>query len=126
GVVHVAAGDLVVAQQPGQDRQTGGVRRGPAVGPQRVARHQPGGAGTGPPGPVHHAGVPGLVEPAGALVDDDRVLVTRRVPATLDLGVAAERVADVVALVGVVEPHRHLRVRAVDDGDRDAVIRAVP
>ena len=48
GVVDMARRDLVVAQQPGQDRKPGGVGRGPAVRPQRVGLQVVDGAAAGP------------------------------------------------------------------------------
>jgi hypothetical protein len=72
--------------------------------------------------------VPQLVEAAGVLVDEDHVAVTACGASALDLRVAAQRVADGVTLVRVVERHVHGRMSVRDDGVRDAVghrLRAV-
>ena len=111
--------------RPGQDRQSGRVGGGPAVGAQLVGPQRPHGARAGSPGVPGDAGVPGLVELAGALVDDDRVHVAAGVAAALDAGVGAERVPHLVALGRVVEAHPHLRVVAVHHGDGDAVVGPV-
>ena len=108
GVVDLAVAHLVPPQQPRQDRQPGGVRGGPAVRAQVVAVEVEDRPRARPPPVAAHAGVPRLVEPAAALVDDDRVLVARRVPAALDQGVPTERVAHRVALGRVLEAHPHL------------------
>src|SRR4051794_21277640 len=62
-----------------------------------------------------------LVETAGAAVDDEHVPVAAGTLAALDLAVRAERVAHIVALVGVGEMHVHTLVAVADDGVRDAV-----
>ena len=125
GVVDGAVADLLPAQQAGQDRQPGGVGGGPGVRAELVGRQRPHGAGAGPPGGAGDAGVPGLVELAGALVDDDGVHVAAGVAAALDAGVGTEGVLHLVALGRVVEPHPHLRVVAPDHGDRDPVVGPV-
>ena len=58
-----------------------------------------------------------LVEAAVAAVDDQHV----RVGAALDLRVLGDRVADVVGLIRVAEPHALSLLRPADDVDRDAV-----
>jgi len=115
--------DLAAAQQAWEDRQPGGVGRRPAVRAQVVAGEAPHRAGPGVPAAVAAPGVERLVQLAAAPVDEDRVPVPVGSPATLDPGVAAQRVAHLVALAGVVESHRHLAVAAADDGDRDPVRR---
>ena len=81
---------LVPPQQTGQDRQAGGVRGGPALAAQGVGLQRPGRAGARDPATVADPRVPGLVEPAGAVVDDDRVHVAAGVAAALDARVDAE------------------------------------
>ena len=125
GVVDPVLLDLVPPQQPGQDRQPGGVGGGPAVGAELVVLQRPDRAGAGVPAPVAERRRVELVELALVLVDDDRVPVAVGVAAALDLGVPAERVLHVVALGGVVEGHLRLLVLLADHGDRDAVVGAV-
>src|SRR4029450_6575675 len=85
----------------------------------------PGGARARAPAAARLGGVPRLVETAGGLLDHDSVHVAARVPAALDAGVRAQRVADLVALVGIVEGDAHLGMAGGYDGDGDAVVRAV-
>ena len=122
-MVDVALAHLAEAQQAGQDRQPGRVGRCPALRAQLVVGQLPARAGPGMPLPA--AGLTGgecLVQPAGLLVDHDGVPVAVGRAAALDLGVATERVAPLVALAGIAELHLHLGVLAPDHGDGDAVV----
>ncbi|CAB4687214.1 unannotated protein [freshwater metagenome] len=117
--------DLAPAQQPGQDRQTGRIGRGPPLRAQRVRRQVPDRAGAGLPPRALLAGVPGLVEPAAVFVDDHGVPVAVGGATALDPGVLAEGIPHPVALIGVLEADLDARVAGRDDGDRDAVVRPV-
>ena len=123
GMVDAAGGDLLVSDQAGQDRESGGIRGGPPRGAQGVRAQVPGRAGPRGPGPVGLTSrVEGLVEATRRLVDDDHVVVR----AVLDRRIGGDRVGTRVALVVVVERHGDLRLAGADQGERDADRSAVP
>jgi len=73
-VVEVAGGDLVVADEAGEDRQPGGVGGGPAVGAAGGGAQVPRGSRVGVPVRARLGDVEGaveLVELAGGAVDDE-------------------------------------------------------
>src|ERR1044072_36985 len=61
-VVEAAVGDLVVADEAGEDRQPGGVGRGPGVRPQGARAQVPADAGVGVPVGAAAAGGEGAIE----------------------------------------------------------------
>ena len=116
-------GDLVVAHEPRQDRQAGGVRRRPAVGAQVVGAQIPDGARARLPAVAAPARVEQLVEAAGVLVDKEDVAVAAR----LLVRMLRDRIADAIGLVRVLERHLHLGgALPGDDGVRDAVAEVRP
>ncbi len=121
GVGDLARLDLVVAQQAGQDRETGGVGRRPPRGTQGVGAQVPDrpGPAVEPPGAV--LGVVELVERARRGVDHDGVAVSGGVLPSLDRGVGAEGIRSRVALAGVLERDVHKRLSRGDNGVGNAV-----
>src|SRR5207249_5879487 len=117
------ARDLVVAREPGQDGEAGRVRRGPAGRTETVRAEAPDRARARVPAGIERVQ---LVEAARRAVDADRVPIPVRLAAALDRDVRGDRVRPAVALLRVLEPHAHLRLRAADDGDRDPDRRTVP
>jgi hypothetical protein len=117
GVRDAAGLDLVPADEPGQDREPGGVGRRPGLGaePVRVQVEH----GTAPSARV--AVVPRrgeqLVQPARASLDDQRVPIRT----ALDRRSRVERIGAGVALGGVGEPNMHLWVAPSHDVDRESV-----
>src|SRR5439155_22858253 len=118
GVVDAAVLQVLVAREAGEDRQPGGVGRGPGLRPQVVRVEAPDRPRSGTPGRL-----PGLrrvervqlVEAAGVAVDDDRVAIAGRVAAALDRHVLGDRVRALIRLARVLELHAHLVV-VVRDG----------
>src|SRR3954452_18172183 len=82
-VVDAALLQVLVAREPRQDRQAGGVCRGPSLWPDLVRLQTPGRAGTGLPrlAAVLRIGGVELVELAGVAVDHDHVAITLRLAA---------------------------------------------
>ena len=80
------AAQLLVAGEPGQDRQARGVGRGPAARAQAVRAQAPDRAGAGAPAPAAGDRVGGeqLVQPAAVAVDDDHVAVAVRAAPAFD------------------------------------------
>ena len=108
-VEDLARGDLVVADEAGQDRQAGGVGARPAVGRRALEARShwaPEPACQAPLGGL--ADVVQLVQAAGVAVDREQVAVR----AALDERRVRDRVRARVGLVGVVEGRR--RRRGVD------------
>ena len=129
GVVdHALLHDLVVADEAGVDRQPGGVGGGPAVGPQGVRAEVEHRARAGLPRRAAALRVGGeqLVELARGVVDHEHVAVAVARRAALDRRVRRDRVRARVALVVVLEAHRHLRLAGADVHERDADRAAVP
>ena len=127
GVADDARGDLVVAHEAGQDREAGGVSRRPGVRPQRVRPQVEHRAAVRPPASVAvRVGAEQLVEPAGALVDDEDVAIAAGAGPTLDRRVGRDRVRARIALAGDAELDRHLGLAGVHDHVRDADRTAVP
>ncbi len=124
-VVDHAARDLVPAGEAGEDRQPGGIGGRPARMPEVIRAKAPGRTRAGRPAVARVAQVVQLVEPARALVHQDRVPVARRLRASLDVDVPRDRVADAVGLVGVLERDamegRRSRHHVERDPDRTAV-----
>ena len=119
-VVDPAARDLLVAREPGEDRQAGGVGGRPAGGPEPVRAQVPDRAGAGAPAAVRaRREREELVELAAVAVDDQRVPVAVGVAAALDRDVRRNRVRTGVGLVGILERDARPRLRGADDGDRD-------
>ena len=86
-VVEVAGGGLVVADEAGEDRQPGGVGRGPALGAAGGGAQVPVGPRVGVPVRPRLGDVEGaveLVELAGGAVDDEHVAVAVAAVAALD------------------------------------------
>ena len=77
-VVDPARRHLVVAREPGQDREPGGVGRRPAGGAHAVRAQVPDRARPGRPAAADPAQRVELVEPAGVAVDDEGVAVAVR------------------------------------------------
>ena len=129
-MVDPAARHLVVAGEPGKDRQPGRIGGRPARGTQLVRAQVPDRAGAGGPAVPTGGGIRGveLVEAAAAAVDDDHVAIAVRAPASLDRHVTGNRVAAAVRLVRVLERDRNLALVARDgrvrDPDRGALPRA--
>ena len=129
---------LVVGQQPGQDRQAGGVGGGPGRRAEPVGGQVPARGRGGPPGDdlaggvAHPLGGVQLDEVAGAAAYGDHVPVALvgvgvARAAALDRGVGRDEDRTAVALVAVVlavdaELQRQQRLVLVDDVDRDAVV----
>ena len=103
-----AAAHLLVAGQAGQDRQAGGVRRGPAARAQAVRAQVPDRAGAGAPAaPRRDAGRRRTARRGGSGRGPRRSRGGRRPSrAALDRRVARNRVGAAVGLVGVVEATR--------------------
>ena len=72
GVVDAPGLHLLAAHQAGEDRQPGGVGRGPAVGPPGVRAQVERGAVGGVPAATVAARLPELVQPTRALLHHDR------------------------------------------------------
>src|SRR5205085_2343855 len=107
-VIDRARRDFVVGQEPGQNRQAGGIGGGPSGRSQRIAVEMPRRAAARPPfgaGRGRRAGEPSLVKPAGALVDDDRVSVARLPLPALNRDIEPERITDLIALRGIIEAY---------------------
>ena len=121
-MVDHAAARLVVAGEAGKDRQAGRVCGGPAGGPNPVREQAPGRTGPGMPVAALLREAAELVEAAGAAVEQERVVVA----AALDVDALRDRVADVVALVVVLEGDARPRRLASDDVEGDADRRAFP
>ena len=127
GVVDRAAAHLVVAREPGKDRQPGGVGGGPAARAQPVRAQVPDRAGAGAPArpAVLGIGREQLEEAAARAVHDDHVPVAVGSAAALHRRARRDRVAAPVRLVRVVEAHRHALLPArhghVGNADRPAV-----
>ena len=118
-VVDVAGQHLVAADQAGQDRQPGGVGRGPAGRPERVRVQVEHRAGLRGPAAAA-AGRPVQLVQVAVAGGDQHV----RVAAGLDPGARRDRVRARVALVAVGgEPDRHLRLAGRHHAVRDAVGR---
>ena len=118
-VFDVAGGGLVVADEAGEDRQAGGVGRGPAVGAAGGGAQVPGGPRVGVPVRLRLGDVEGaveLVELAGGAVDDEHVAVAVAAVAALDRGAGRDRERPRVALVAVggVVDRQHPLPRADD------------
>src|SRR5688572_20371815 len=94
---------------------------GPAEGAQAFRARVPVAAAAGEPGAVPRARGPGLVEPAGGLVDDDGMAVARLILAALDARPRPQRIAHIVALAGIIESDPDAGMLGIDDGDRNAV-----
>ncbi len=129
---------LVVGQQPGQDREAGGVGGGPVLRAQPVGAEVPAGGGRGTPGDdlavaaVDPLGLVELDQLARALVDGDHVPVALAgvdgagAPA-LDARAGRDRHGAAVALVAVVlaldaELERERRLVGGRHVDGDAVV----
>ena len=126
-MVDRAGGDLIIAHQASQDRQASRIRRRPGVGPERVGAQVEDRAGAGLPTPIRlRPGVVELIQLAGALVEDQYVAVAIAVRPALDRRVRRDGVGAGIALVVVVERHRHGRADRgrVRDADRPAVPQA--
>ena len=76
-------GDLVVADEPGQDRQSGGVGTRPARGSKGVRAKVPGRTAARSPVVAVRAGIEQLVEATCVLVDHEHVAVTGRIRSRL-------------------------------------------
>ena len=124
-VVDRAAGHLVVAGQPGEDRQSRGVGGCPArpgaAGRSARSKIAPEPARPAPP-PLRRVGGVELVVGAGVAVDDDHVAVAGGARAALDRDARRQRIAVAVGLRGVVEADRDA-AGALDD-DRDTGSRS--
>src|SRR5689334_1610807 len=123
-VFEVARGDLVIADEAGEDRQPGGIGRGPRVRPAGARAQVPARARVGIPMPA--AGLEErpveLVERAAGAVDDEHVTIAVAAFAALDRRGLRHRERSRVALVavgGVVD--RKLRLAGVDDGVGEAI-----
>ena len=108
--------------RPGKDRQPGRVGRRPPGGPQPVRAQAPHGSGPGMPPPAAPLEAAELVKAAAGLVYQERVVVA----AGLDVHAPRDRVADMVALVGVLERDRRARRLARDGVERNPDRAAVP
>src|SRR6187397_2835288 len=100
----MAGGDLVVTDEAGEDRQAGGVGRGPAVGAAGGGAQVPFGSRVGVPVRPRIGDVEGaveLVELAAGAVDDEDVAVAVAAVAALDRGARRNRERPRVALVAV-------------------------
>ena len=115
-------GELVVADEAGQDRQAGRVGRRPVQRAERVRVEIPLRARPGLPGAVDLLRAVQLVQAAGVLVDHQDVAVR----AVLDERRVRDRVRAGIGLVVVVERHRAPGRLAVDDLVRDAVALVRP
>src|SRR4051812_19540510 len=93
-VFEPAAVDLVVADEAGEDRQTGGIRRGPGVGAAGARAQVPTGAGVGVPVGAATAleeGAVELIQRAAGAVDDKHVAVAVAAVAALDRRALGDR-----------------------------------
>ena len=117
-MVDLPGGHLVVAHKSRQDRQACRVRRGPALGAQRVGVEVEDGTGPGVPGvPCCGRGVVELVGLAPVPVEDHDMAVAVTVRPVLDPCVGRDAIARGVGLVGVVEGDLGFRARTVECGD---------
>ena len=107
-VVDRAAAHLLVAREAGQDRQPGGVGRGPAARAQAVRAQVPDRARARAPAPAAGLRIGGeqLVQAAAVAVHDDHVAVAVELRPPSIGASARDRVAAAVGLVGVVEATR--------------------
>ena len=117
---------LVVAREPGEDGQPGGVGGRPAGRPEPIRAQAPDRARAGTPAAPFRIERIELVEAAGAAVDDERMAVSRRGAPAFDLHLARDRIGAAIRLVGVLEGDARLRLPAADDGDRNSDRRALP
>src|SRR5206468_2412366 len=106
GVVdETARHGLVVAHEPGEDRQSGGVGGRPVHRTQRVGAEVEYGTGAGVPtrAAVQRVRVVQLVQLPRGGIDDEHVAVTGARRAALDRRAVGNRIGTGIALVGVVE-----------------------
>ena len=118
--------DLVVAGEPGEDRQAGRIGRGPTCRPEPVRAQAPDRSRACPPAGARATEVVELVEPAGVAVDDQGVTVTVGGSPSFDAHTGRNRIRPSVGLVCVRERHLGLALRLADDGDRDPDRAAFP
>ena len=108
---------LVVTHQAGEDRQAGGVGRGPPRRPQGVrieVEDRPRARRPAPPARVGPRGEE-FIEPAVVAVDDQDMPIPFPVRPPLDRRVGGDGVRAGVALVGVAELHGHPGLIAAHD-----------
>ena len=117
-----AGGQLVVAHEPREDRQTCRVGGRPVERAERVRVEIPLRARACLPGAVDQLRVVQLVEPAGVFVEQQHVAIR----AALDERVVRDGIGARIGLVVIVERHRAQRRAAVDDLVRDAVALVRP
>ena len=132
-VVDEPGRDLVVADEPGQDRQARRVGRGPAVGALRQVLPELEDArlvGLPRLAVLRREGAVELDQPARfvgvvrVLLEDEHVAVAVGAPAALDPRLARDRMRPGVALVGIrLELHLHALLVGGHDLERDAVVR---
>ena len=114
--------DLLVAHEPRQDRQAGGVGRRPRRRANAVRTQAPGRAGPCVPGSGRAREPAELVETAGVAVDEQRVMVA----SVFDMDALPDRIADAIALVRILERDLRPRRLARDDVERDPDRAPVP
>ena len=123
-VVDGAGADFVVPSEPRKDRQSRRIGGGPTRRPERIRiqvedrprARRPAVARSGRVGCVQ------LVQDPVVPVDDQDVPVAAARASAFDRRVGGDGVRPRVALVGVVEGHRHLRRRPRHHDVRDAVV----
>ncbi len=117
---------LIVAHEPWKHRQPCSIRRGPVHRAKCVAVEVEHGAGPGVPtrAAVQRMGVVQLVQLPVERIHREHVSVARAVGPALDRRRARKGIRPRVALVGIVERHGHLRLRAAHQHVGNAVDRA--
>ena len=129
-VVDLARGHLVVADEPGQDRQARSIAGRPSERTHRVRVEIPRRTGPGCPRRTARMRIRAvqLPQPARVTIDDQHVAVAGGARAALDRSVPRDRIRAGVALVRVAEGHRYARLATghgrVRDADRPTVPRA--
>ncbi len=121
-VVDHAALRLVVAGEPREDRQARGVGRRPPGRPDLVRAQVPGRACPRVPAAVALLETAELVEAAGALVEQQRVMVA----SAFDVHALRDRVSDMIALVAVLERDSRTAGLLRDHVEWDSDLRAFP
>ena len=126
-VLDLAALHLFVGDEPGHDRQAGGVGGGPGRGTQRVRPEIEDRTGIGVPAAADCGNAPvELVEDAVGRVDRDRVSVAGGAASPFDRRVQRDRVRPGIALIVVEECRRVFRLRPGNGDERNADRSAVP
>ena len=127
-VVDLARGHLVVADEPGQDRQARSITGRPPERTHRVRVEIPRRTRACCPRCPAVVGIRAveLPQPARVTIDDQHVAIAGRARSAFDGGVRRDGIRAGVALVRVAERHRHARLIAGHGRVRDANWPAVP